>query len=229
MLVIFGEGSRKNFVWGDWAIDFRSKCLPEAWRIHEGLGGWRVGCNHLLKWLHGVFRGSVHLLCPFLIPNAKQKIQAQLSNPVRHQLVQPNTSSEFNQSAPHFYYNFSILFIVSLPSPMGSSHYAPPKLNPTAQADEIRDDLKTRGVVLSDEKGAHGDGLTVTSWRCEVLGCRGGKACVLTFHVGRWQGTAIQTSVYDMEFMTLQGCNLVFGCAWWISLEGTELEEKWYC
>lgn len=138
-----------------------------------------MGCNHLLKWLHGVFRGSVHLLCPFLIPNAKQKIQAQLSNPVR-----PNTSSEFNQSAPHFY-NFSILFIVSLPSPMGSSHYAPPKLNPTAQADEIRDDLKTRGVVLSDEKGAHGDGLTVTSWRCEVLGCRGGKACVLTFHVGR--------------------------------------------
>lgn len=147
---------------------------------------------------------------------------------MRHQLVQPNTSSEFNQSAPHFY-NFSILFIVSLPSPMGSSHYAPPKLNPTAQADEIRDDLKTRGVVLSDEKGAHGDGLTVTSWRCEVLGCRGGKACVLTFHVGGWQGTAIQTSVYDMEFMTLQGCNLVFGCAWWISLEGTELEEKWYC
>jgi len=33
------------------------------------------------------------------------------------------------------------------------------------KADEIRDDLKTRGVVLSDEKGAHGDGLTVTSWR----------------------------------------------------------------
>jgi cysteinyl-tRNA synthetase len=33
------------------------------------------------------------------------------------------------------------------------------------QADEIRDDLKDKGVVLSDEKGAHGDGLTVTSWR----------------------------------------------------------------
>ena len=58
--------------------------------------------------------------------------------------------------------------------------------NLTAQADEIRDDLKARGVVLSDEKGAHGDGLTVTSWRCEVLGRRGAKeACVLTFCVGR--------------------------------------------
>eukprot|EP00439_Symbiodinium_sp_Y106_P010476 s3948_g1.t1 len=34
-----------------------------------------------------------------------------------------------------------------------------------SKADEIRDDLKSRGVVLSDEKGAHGDGLTVTSWR----------------------------------------------------------------
>eukprot|EP00435_Cladocopium_sp_Y103_P006014 s2930_g1.t3 len=34
-----------------------------------------------------------------------------------------------------------------------------------SKADEIRDDLKERGVVLSDEKGAHGDGLTVTSWR----------------------------------------------------------------
>jgi len=34
-----------------------------------------------------------------------------------------------------------------------------------SKADEIRDDLKARGVVLSDEKGAHGDGLTVTSWR----------------------------------------------------------------
>eukprot|EP00930_Biecheleria_cincta_P100443 TRINITY_DN92089_c0_g1_i1.p1 TRINITY_DN92089_c0_g1~~TRINITY_DN92089_c0_g1_i1.p1 ORF type:complete len:346 (+),score=39.38 TRINITY_DN92089_c0_g1_i1:185-1222(+) len=34
-----------------------------------------------------------------------------------------------------------------------------------AKADSIRDDLKSRGVVLSDEKGAHGDGLNVTSWR----------------------------------------------------------------
>lgn len=34
-----------------------------------------------------------------------------------------------------------------------------------SKADEIRDELKARGVVLSDEKGAHGDGLTVTSWR----------------------------------------------------------------
>lgn len=34
-----------------------------------------------------------------------------------------------------------------------------------SKADEIRDDLKDKGVVLSDEKGAHGDGLTVTSWR----------------------------------------------------------------
>jgi cysteinyl-tRNA synthetase len=33
------------------------------------------------------------------------------------------------------------------------------------QADEIRDDLKDKGVLLTDEKGAHGDGLTVTSWR----------------------------------------------------------------
>jgi len=33
------------------------------------------------------------------------------------------------------------------------------------KADEIRDDLKEQGVVLSDEKGAHGNGLTVTSWR----------------------------------------------------------------
>lgn len=33
------------------------------------------------------------------------------------------------------------------------------------KADVIRDDLKSRGVVLSDEKGAQGSGLTVTSWR----------------------------------------------------------------
>jgi len=32
-------------------------------------------------------------------------------------------------------------------------------------ADKIRDDLRARGVVLSDEKGGHGTGLTVTSWR----------------------------------------------------------------
>jgi len=39
------------------------------------------------------------------------------------------------------------------------------KKNDYAKADRIRDDLKARGVVLSDEKGAHGSGLTVTSWR----------------------------------------------------------------
>jgi len=33
------------------------------------------------------------------------------------------------------------------------------------EADRIRDDLRNRGVVLSDEKGGHGSGLTVTSWR----------------------------------------------------------------
>lgn len=33
------------------------------------------------------------------------------------------------------------------------------------KADEIRDDLKSRGVVLSDEKGGHGHALGVTSWR----------------------------------------------------------------
>eukprot|EP00927_Polykrikos_kofoidii_P059324 TRINITY_DN54504_c0_g1_i1.p1 TRINITY_DN54504_c0_g1~~TRINITY_DN54504_c0_g1_i1.p1 ORF type:complete len:502 (+),score=59.08 TRINITY_DN54504_c0_g1_i1:138-1643(+) len=33
------------------------------------------------------------------------------------------------------------------------------------EADRLRDDLRTRGVVLSDEKGAHGSGLAVTSWR----------------------------------------------------------------
>jgi len=33
------------------------------------------------------------------------------------------------------------------------------------KADSIRDDLKDRGVVLSDEKGGHGSGLMVTSWR----------------------------------------------------------------
>jgi len=32
-------------------------------------------------------------------------------------------------------------------------------------ADKIRDDLRARAVVLSDEKGGHGTGLTVTSWR----------------------------------------------------------------
>lgn len=34
-----------------------------------------------------------------------------------------------------------------------------------ARADKIRDDLKDRGVVLSDEKGAHGHGLSVTTFR----------------------------------------------------------------
>jgi len=34
-----------------------------------------------------------------------------------------------------------------------------------AMADKIRDDLRARSVVLSDEKGGHGNGLTVTSWR----------------------------------------------------------------
>eukprot|EP00929_Paragymnodinium_shiwhaense_P006412 TRINITY_DN10977_c0_g1_i2.p1 TRINITY_DN10977_c0_g1~~TRINITY_DN10977_c0_g1_i2.p1 ORF type:complete len:354 (-),score=39.90 TRINITY_DN10977_c0_g1_i2:116-1177(-) len=33
------------------------------------------------------------------------------------------------------------------------------------EADRIRDDLKARGVVLMDEKGAQGSGLTVTKWR----------------------------------------------------------------
>eukprot|EP00933_Yihiella_yeosuensis_P014003 TRINITY_DN12721_c0_g1_i1.p1 TRINITY_DN12721_c0_g1~~TRINITY_DN12721_c0_g1_i1.p1 ORF type:complete len:412 (+),score=110.99 TRINITY_DN12721_c0_g1_i1:108-1238(+) len=33
------------------------------------------------------------------------------------------------------------------------------------RADEIRDTLRDQGVVLSDEKGASGDGLVVTSWR----------------------------------------------------------------
>lgn len=33
------------------------------------------------------------------------------------------------------------------------------------EADRIRDYLKERGVVLSDEKGGHGNGLAVTSWR----------------------------------------------------------------
>lgn len=37
--------------------------------------------------------------------------------------------------------------------------------NEFAKADSIRDDLKARGVVLSDEKGGHGQGLTVTQWR----------------------------------------------------------------
>eukprot|EP00442_Polarella_glacialis_P007989 CAMPEP_0115132394 /NCGR_PEP_ID=MMETSP0227-20121206/53714_1 /TAXON_ID=89957 /ORGANISM="Polarella glacialis, Strain CCMP 1383" /LENGTH=108 /DNA_ID=CAMNT_0002538153 /DNA_START=48 /DNA_END=370 /DNA_ORIENTATION=- len=32
------------------------------------------------------------------------------------------------------------------------------KLKQFDKADEIRDDLKDRGVILSDEKGAHGDG-----------------------------------------------------------------------
>lgn len=32
-------------------------------------------------------------------------------------------------------------------------------------ADRIRDDLRNRGVVLSDEKGAHGQASRVTSWR----------------------------------------------------------------
>lgn len=33
------------------------------------------------------------------------------------------------------------------------------------QADQIRDDLQRRKVVLSDEKGASGSGLAVTTWR----------------------------------------------------------------
>lgn len=33
------------------------------------------------------------------------------------------------------------------------------------KADNIRDSLRDKGVVLSDEKGAHGSGLMVTSWR----------------------------------------------------------------
>lgn len=33
------------------------------------------------------------------------------------------------------------------------------------EADRIRDSLKAKGVVLSDEKGRHGSGLSVTSWR----------------------------------------------------------------
>jgi len=33
------------------------------------------------------------------------------------------------------------------------------------EADRIRDDLKAKGVVLSDDKGRHGSGLAVTSWR----------------------------------------------------------------
>mmetsp|Transcript_163631 Transcript_163631/g.298556 ORF Transcript_163631/g.298556 Transcript_163631/m.298556 type:complete len:446 (+) Transcript_163631:62-1399(+) len=33
------------------------------------------------------------------------------------------------------------------------------------EADRIRDDLKRRGVVLSDEKGAHGNAHSVTTWR----------------------------------------------------------------
>merc|ERR1740121_2809107 len=33
------------------------------------------------------------------------------------------------------------------------------------QADQIRDGLKSRGVMLSDEKGGHGSGLMVTQWR----------------------------------------------------------------
>lgn len=33
------------------------------------------------------------------------------------------------------------------------------------EADRIRDYLRERGVVLSDEKGSHGSGLSVTSWR----------------------------------------------------------------
>lgn len=33
------------------------------------------------------------------------------------------------------------------------------------EADRIRDDLRHRGVVLSDEKGAHGNAQSVTSWR----------------------------------------------------------------
>lgn len=37
--------------------------------------------------------------------------------------------------------------------------------NDFSKADSIRDDLKARGVVLSDEKGGHGNGLKVTEWR----------------------------------------------------------------
>jgi len=37
--------------------------------------------------------------------------------------------------------------------------------NEFGKADAIRDDLKAKGVVLSDEKGGHGQGLCVTSWR----------------------------------------------------------------
>jgi len=33
------------------------------------------------------------------------------------------------------------------------------------KADRIRGDLRSKGVVLSDEKGGHGNGLMVTSWR----------------------------------------------------------------
>lgn len=33
------------------------------------------------------------------------------------------------------------------------------------EADRIRDDLRDRGVVLSDEKGAHGNAHSVTQWR----------------------------------------------------------------
>jgi len=42
------------------------------------------------------------------------------------------------------------------------------------KADSIRDDLKSRGVVLSDEKGAHGDGNNVTAWRWQVDKSRAG-------------------------------------------------------
>lgn len=34
-----------------------------------------------------------------------------------------------------------------------------------SKADSIRDNLKNKGVVLSDEKGGHGNGLMVTQWR----------------------------------------------------------------
>jgi len=37
--------------------------------------------------------------------------------------------------------------------------------NNFAEADRIRDDLKDKGVVLSDEKGGHGSAAAVTSWR----------------------------------------------------------------
>lgn len=33
------------------------------------------------------------------------------------------------------------------------------------KADSIREELKSKGVVLSDEKGGHGNGQTVTTWR----------------------------------------------------------------